>query len=573
MSASSSKEQLQECFICHTVITGDVDVFEHHLNQCLDASQEATPGSDLGVEQDKKIDDDDHVPPPRAAVEVLIVSDSEAEDDKDDDDDVCPICDQPWRSIDLAPVQASRDAHVGECLEHRALSSEASETEEGEEDEEDGLAVTNAKTSSSARRKGFGAFKQPRLLDGTDTEPEGIPGLVAVIASIVKMAPRKLSPVWTTLVANEHTHYIRGRGTDLVWSCGYRNAQMLFSSLRHLPEYNTSASGPSPVPSILELQGVIEDAWKAGHDLNGAAYFNGRLRGSKRWTGATEMYTALTALSIRSSWRSTFVLHHSCQIVDFPKLPHAKKGADSSLIRWIVAYFTGTLEACCVSVSNSNGDIRLRASSSFPTSILPIMSAKQPLYLQHQGHSRTVVGIEYGEQGEGYLLMFDPARRVPNALKKSASKVDNAMSTLSTSPSSSKKRPLSSSAPPTPSVNAFWAESPQARLRPDPDDARPFHEPKLFTKMMANSTMMSLPSAGLNLKSLGTFRVDFKSLSRKDQYQVRPLFLSEKFSLRDVEAEGFWFFLIQVLYVEPGSRLSAAEVEERKIVKSKRVIG
>ncbi|SGY90556.1 BQ5605_C039g11815 [Microbotryum silenes-dioicae] len=560
MSASSSKGQLQECFICHTVINGDVSVFEHHVNQShgphvtgLDASQEITPGSDLDAKQDK-INDDDHVPPPRAAVELLIVSDSE------DDEDVCPICNQPWRSIGLDPVQGSRDAHVGECLEHRALSSEASETEEEEEDEQDGIAVTDATTSSSAHRKGFGAFKKPRLLDGRDSEPEGIPGLVVVIASIVEMAPRKLSPMWTTLLGDQHTQYIRGRGTDLVWSCGYRNTQMLFSSLRHLPEYNTSASGPSPIPSILELQGVIEDAWKAGHDLDGAAYFNGRLRGSKRWTGATEMYTALTALSIR------------CQIVDFPKLPHAKNGADSSLIRWIVAYFAGTLEASYVSVSNSNGDIRLRASSSFPSSILPIMSAKQPLYLQHQGHSRTVVGIEYGEQGEGYLLMFDPARfvlfprslvqveprlsrqvtfsisrRVPNALKKAASKLDNAPSTLSTSPSSSKKRPLSSSAPPAPSVKAFWAESPQARLKPDPDEAGPFYEPNLFTKMMANATTMSLPSTGLNVKSLSTFRVGFKSLSRKDQYQV--------------------------LYVEPGSRLSAAEVEERKIVKSKRVIG
>ncbi|KDE06275.1 hypothetical protein MVLG_03434 [Microbotryum lychnidis-dioicae p1A1 Lamole] len=527
MSASSSKGQLQECFICHTVINGDVGVFEHHVNQCLDASQEITPGSDLDAKQDK-INDDDHVPPPRAAVELLIVSDSE------DDEDVCPICNQPWRSIGLDPVQGSRDAHVGECLEHRALSLEASETEEEEEDEQDGIAVTDATTSSSARRKGFGAFKKPRLLDGRDSEPEGIPGLVVVIASIVEMAPRKLSPMWTTLLGDQHTQYIRGRGTDLVWSCGYRNTQMLFSSLRHLPEYNTSASGPSPIPSILELQGVIEDAWKAGHDLDGAAYFNGRLRGSKRWTGATEMYTALTALSIR------------CQIVDFPKLPRAQNGADSSLIRWIVAYFAGTLEASYVSVSNSNGDIRLRASSSFPSSILPIMSAKQPLYLQHQGHSRTVVGIEYGEQGEGYLLMFDPARRVPNALKKAASKLDNAPSTLSTSPSSSKKRPLSS-APPAPSVKAFWAESPQARLKPDPDEAGPFYEPNLFTKIMASATTMSLPSTGLNVKSLSTFRVGFKSLSRKDQYQV--------------------------LYVEPGSRLSAAEVEERKIVKSKRVIG
>jgi hypothetical protein len=37
---------------------------------------------------------------------------------------------------------------------------------------------------------------------------------------------------------------------------------------------------------------------------------------------------------------------------------------------------------------------------------------KMPLYLQHQGHSRTVVGIEVASDGEAHLLMFDPGRSV-----------------------------------------------------------------------------------------------------------------------------------------------------------------
>lgn len=42
---------------------------------------------------------------------------------------------------------------------------------------------------------------------------------------------------------------------------------------------------------------------------------------------------------------------------------------------------------------------------------------KQPLYLQHQGHSRTVIGVDVGKGGE-WLLLFDPGRNkfVPSLL-------------------------------------------------------------------------------------------------------------------------------------------------------------
>lgn len=36
-------------------------------------------------------------------------------------------------------------------------------------------------------------------------------------------------------------------------------------------------------------------------------------------------------------------------------------------------------------------------------------TSKQPLYLQHQGHSRTVVGIEVSKSGN-WLLVYDPAK-------------------------------------------------------------------------------------------------------------------------------------------------------------------
>lgn len=35
-----------------------------------------------------------------------------------------------------------------------------------------------------------------------------------------------------------------------------------------------------------------------------------------------------------------------------------------------------------------------------------------PIYFQHQGHSRTIVGVEVTPSGEHYLLVFDPAKRI-----------------------------------------------------------------------------------------------------------------------------------------------------------------
>lgn len=37
---------------------------------------------------------------------------------------------------------------------------------------------------------------------------------------------------------------------------------------------------------------------------------------------------------------------------------------------------------------------------------------RPPLYLQHQGHSRTVVGIELLKSGKRNLILFDPGRRM-----------------------------------------------------------------------------------------------------------------------------------------------------------------
>lgn len=99
---------------------------------------------------------------------------------------------------------------------------------------------------------------------------------------------------------------------------------MLFTSLRNMNCYaaiHPNATGSAiPVPTILELQTMIEHAWAAGklrsssvektrsltetdrhpgHDPDGAKHFKFKLRKSIRWVGTTEIYTAFTWLGIR----------------------------------------------------------------------------------------------------------------------------------------------------------------------------------------------------------------------------------------------------------------------------------
>jgi hypothetical protein len=72
------------------------------------------------------------------------------------------------------------------------------------------------------------------------------------------------------------------------WSCGYRNIQMLCSSLMQVKEYREILFDKTgQIPGIRELQTYIEKAWKEGFDNEGANHFKFSLYGKKDWIGAT----------------------------------------------------------------------------------------------------------------------------------------------------------------------------------------------------------------------------------------------------------------------------------------------
>jgi hypothetical protein len=65
----------------------------------------------------------------------------------------------------------------------------------------------------------------------------------------------------------QHISQIGAHGAS--WSCGYRNIQMLASSVRHLPEYRACLLEETggALPSVLQIQLLIGHAWKRGFDV------------------------------------------------------------------------------------------------------------------------------------------------------------------------------------------------------------------------------------------------------------------------------------------------------------------
>uniref|UniRef100_A0A6B2LD29 UFSP1/2/DUB catalytic domain-containing protein n=1 Tax=Arcella intermedia TaxID=1963864 RepID=A0A6B2LD29_9EUKA len=157
---------------------------------------------------------------------------------------------------------------------------------------------------------------------------------------------------------------------DKDYGCGYRNFQMMLSYLFTVPHMKSLLfDGTGSFPPILKIQEILEEAWRKGFDRMGASDLNFKLRNTTKWIGTSEIAVLFSFFKIRTG------------IYEF-KSPHPNQ-PNNDLIKWIVNYFS----------KNSKQDFL------------------SPLYLQHSGHSRTVVGYEESSDGSISILIFDPAMK------------------------------------------------------------------------------------------------------------------------------------------------------------------
>ncbi|XP_065814311.1 zinc finger-containing ubiquitin peptidase 1 [Labrus bergylta] len=217
------------------------------------------------------------------------------------------------------------------------------------------------------------------LASGVDDGRTRTQGVIKALYEHYQTDCRDCVHVW---LSADTDHFCSSAG-DKGWGCGYRNLQMMLSSLHRIDTY-TPIMQDRTIPSIPRVQRMIEEAWREGLDAQGASHFDQRLQGTRAWIGATEIYSLLTSLRIKA------------RIVDF----HRHTGpADTHprLFEWVKQYFSQT------------------GSNRLPPRL--VQTSLPPLYLQHQGHSRSIVGLEQKKNGSLCLLILDPGSSVSETRK------------------------------------------------------------------------------------------------------------------------------------------------------------
>lgn len=206
------------------------------------------------------------------------------------------------------------------------------------------------------------------------------------------------------------------------WSCGFRNMQMILTSIlpfleaEHLfwefsaTETRAFASASLEIPSVLELQRHMEAAWKEGFDLEGAQHYGNAIVGKTVWIGAVEVAHLFSYMGIDAT------------VVQFIRCPESRK----QLVPFCISYFERNH---CTTGCSSSSSLNQQRCSSLELVQTILQSTKcwdstnllkkgtctchvHPLYLQWKGHSVCVVGYEVDGTNHNnvHLLAFDPMK-------------------------------------------------------------------------------------------------------------------------------------------------------------------
>ncbi|KAG8413277.1 hypothetical protein J3458_012858 [Metarhizium acridum] len=206
-------------------------------------------------------------------------------------------------------------------------------------------------------------------------------GVIPVLAKLVEKS-HSISYAYFCHPCVQHVSKLSREGGF----CGYRNIQSLTSYV-----INARTSGhehfQDGLPSIFQIQDLIESAWDLGHNSNGRLETGG-IRGTRKYIGTPEAHALFSSLAI------------PCVVRAFRPVETGE--AWENMIQAIEAYFA------------AEWDTKLEKKVRHTN--LP------PIYLQHQGHSLTVVGFERSLGGGSCLYVFDPSSRDPESIKKHTSK-------------------------------------------------------------------------------------------------------------------------------------------------------
>ncbi|KAK7282467.1 hypothetical protein RIF29_11275 [Crotalaria pallida] len=234
-------------------------------------------------------------------------------------------------------------------------------------------------------------------------------GLMSFLRNCLESEPENSK----TILSGYVDHFQCLESEDVGWGCGWRNIQMLCS---HLLVQRSEArealfGGSGFVPDIPSLQRWLEIAWEKGFDAPGSAQFDHVIYGSKKWIGATECAALLRSFGL---WARVVDFGpkecESCNIsVPGSSVDDAMDKASSDKMVKNNGKKSKAYQVLMDFVWNYFSD---KSSIQFGHQRV-VISEKTPLYFQHDGHSRTIVGIQLQHQPDGILqynlLILDPA--------------------------------------------------------------------------------------------------------------------------------------------------------------------
>ncbi|KAF9472771.1 DUF1671-domain-containing protein [Pholiota conissans] len=213
------------------------------------------------------------------------------------------------------------------------------------------------------------------------------PGLIPVLRKSL-LKSHHSGQLRRAALCYDKTVHIRREIWDASWGCGYRNFLMACAALMsqtQQPMYFPLLDSPLP-PSFCRCS-----KHTSGFDTDGKAELK-KLIGTKKWVGTADIWVALVSRRIPA------------ELVDFDF--RNKERGPETLIDWVVEYFTP--KATQTKSANAFDSIQ-----SYPI----VNTTKMPLILQHDGHSRTVVGYETDRNGITKLLIFDPAYHISDEIR------------------------------------------------------------------------------------------------------------------------------------------------------------
>ncbi|PRP82343.1 hypothetical protein PROFUN_10247 [Planoprotostelium fungivorum] len=282
----------------------------------------------------------------------------------------CLACEGPSKRVKREHVQLEQPIGSTMSSDELIASMMAQDAWLQQQMEEDNYARQYERNLEKQRLRGkisdrcfvFRSRKLKEMME-TGVEPVSCPDIYPSLRSTLMKKSRD-DTSFEYVLCGPTDHFSSDEG-DRGWGCGYRNIQIVSSHLCRSDAFrNRLFRGSSEgTPTVTKLQEWLENAWTLGYDRDGSKQFESSVYDSKKWIGACDAAALFRSMSVRAA------------VVDF--VSNGVRRDVTKMMEWIWNCF-------------SRGQDR------------------PPLYLQHDGHSRTCVGV-IRQRGTMNLLIFDPA--------------------------------------------------------------------------------------------------------------------------------------------------------------------